>query len=461
MVIAMRKTLNILGEIDVDVKVERNHFGFRLEDLFLMGARKNPKRAFLFVSKLLGKHIPINPKVGILTGKLLGLIIGEKLGNIQDENYDIVAEALKDDSKVDEAMNFCSSNNIYMKKPTLFVGFAETATALGNSVFSQFKGENVHYIHTTRDELEECSSAFDFEEEHSHATSHFCYPLKNNFLGDFQRLVLVDDEITTGKTALNLIRSINKNYPIREYIVATILDWRNDEHVLEYEKIQKELGIKITVVSLLKGQASCESSSIARGVEDYIYNEESQKNICEEFYEDGTLKDTVKLNETNKVDMVVRNHLFKAEGICNFTRILSNNYKKSYNYLKFSGRFGNGDLELNEQQDVTKNLVEKLKPLEKNTLVLGTEEFMYMPMYMATFIDNAKYQSTTRSPVYVGNYDDYAIKYAIKFKNPFDKDVANYVYNVGPNMYSQVVFVLKSSLFKIESSKIINLLNCV
>ncbi len=34
-----------------------------LDDLFDIAERRNPKRAFLFVSKVLGRHIPVPPSV--------------------------------------------------------------------------------------------------------------------------------------------------------------------------------------------------------------------------------------------------------------------------------------------------------------------------------------------------------------------------------------------------------------
>ena len=39
-------------------------------------------------------------------------------------------------------------------------------------------------------------------------------------------VVLVDDEITTGKTALNIIRQIQERFPKKEYVLASLLDWQ-------------------------------------------------------------------------------------------------------------------------------------------------------------------------------------------------------------------------------------------
>lgn len=456
----MKKTLSILDKIAVDIQISENIFNLELKDLFLMAARKNPKRAFLFVSKLLGKHIPVNPKQAILTGRLIGLMIGEKIGAIKEVNYHIIAKALKDDNFSDEALVYADSKPISLTKPTLFVGFAETATALGNSVFAQFKGDNICYIHTTRDELLECSSAFNFEEEHSHAVSHFCYPLKEEFLSEFERIVLVDDEITTGKTALNLIEAINNKYPKKEYIIASILDWRSEEYIKRYKELEEKLGVEINVVSLMNGQATCNSPSIE---EMDIHYENSChkkiKHIHQEFYQVNfpAIKAEKSFTEINNEEVIVRNYFFKIGNFREFTRILCSGEKKTYSYLDFSGRFGVAYNELKEIENILSNLVNTMKPFDEKVLVLGTEEFMYIPMAMASLIEGAKYQSTTRSPIYVGKQEEYAIKFAAKFNNPFDKGIINYVYNIGQNMYKEILFVTEREIDGESKNELINL----
>ena len=43
------------GTLHLDI----DHADLPPDDLFALGARDNPRRAFLFVSKVLGKHIPV------------------------------------------------------------------------------------------------------------------------------------------------------------------------------------------------------------------------------------------------------------------------------------------------------------------------------------------------------------------------------------------------------------------
>ena len=53
-----QKTLSC-GRIEVSSEVT----DYPLTDLFDIAERRNPKRAFLFVSKVLGRHIPVSPQV--------------------------------------------------------------------------------------------------------------------------------------------------------------------------------------------------------------------------------------------------------------------------------------------------------------------------------------------------------------------------------------------------------------
>ncbi len=43
------------------IQVTRDQGDVSLNDLFDIAERRNPKRAFLFVSKVLGRHIPVPP----------------------------------------------------------------------------------------------------------------------------------------------------------------------------------------------------------------------------------------------------------------------------------------------------------------------------------------------------------------------------------------------------------------
>ena len=129
--------------------------------LFSTAWRKNKKRAFLFVSKLIGKHIAVNPNIPIITSSILAYLYANA---IENTNYEIekLIRAIENEENIEEAMHYIESNKTEVSKPTLFIGFAETATALGFGVFKNFSGESF-YIHSTREDIKEIEETVNFE----------------------------------------------------------------------------------------------------------------------------------------------------------------------------------------------------------------------------------------------------------------------------------------------------------
>jgi pyrimidine operon attenuation protein/uracil phosphoribosyltransferase len=143
-----------------------------LDSVLGYGARINNNRSFLFISKVLGKHIPVSPK---------------KLNSVHLKLSKLINPAIKDDN-------------------VLLIGLAETATGLGWGLFEQITSKSKIYIHTTRVLLEQ-GHLIEFEEVHSHATEQYLYaPKSKKFdLNKITHIIIVDDEITTGKTIESLI----------------------------------------------------------------------------------------------------------------------------------------------------------------------------------------------------------------------------------------------------------------
>jgi hypothetical protein len=147
-------------------------------------SRENSKRGFLLVSKILGRHLPVRPRV------------------LQE-----VAEIL--------ASNLLSLD---LPPPILFVAMAETATLLGSLIyeFSQKQGgKDLGFLQTSRypvGAVAICSS-----EPHSHAPIHYLHfpedeDIRRIFL-TAKTLVLIDDEITSGTTLQNLSQAYRKLNP--------------------------------------------------------------------------------------------------------------------------------------------------------------------------------------------------------------------------------------------------------
>jgi len=169
------------------------------ESLFGFAERRNPKRSFLFVSKVLGRHIPVTP-------------------DAMNATYDKLASMIPLD----------------LPGPVLVVGMAETAVGLGAGVhraYSRRRGlGDAVYIATTRHPMGTPILAR-FEEEHSHATGHIVHEPREPRLAEMVRgaraLILVDDEASTGKTFANLraaLAGAGLDHVART-VAVTLTDW--------------------------------------------------------------------------------------------------------------------------------------------------------------------------------------------------------------------------------------------
>ena len=191
------------------------------EDLFWLGARNNPRRAFLFLSRVLAKHLPVAPSVVQDCHERIAQRIGAQPG------------------------------------PVLFIGMAETATGLGQGVFEawqrQHPGIPALYLHTSRYRAVG-AQALAFEESHSHAPQVFLHvptdPLLHAQLVGARALVLVDDEISTGNTFVNLAQTCFGQAPgIEQVHVACITDFSGPARAT----LSARIGRPVTTGALLEG----------------------------------------------------------------------------------------------------------------------------------------------------------------------------------------------------------------
>lgn len=375
----MKNCLNFNCEIDII----DNPLNLELNDFLDVGIRNNSKRRFLFISKKLGKHLACKPSEMDDLGKLIATIYNEK--------------------------NKVISNGTV-------IAFAETGTAIGHSFFDYLCGE-YEFIHTTREQFDELEN-LEFLEEHSHATDQNLYfGMLNNFKsGD--EVILVDDEITTANTCMNIIRKIQSIYPKKKYTICSILNWVSDENLRKIVNLEEELGCKIEFVYLFKGN----------------FNFDINEDIISKYNDNYTITKSHAISN-DKVSLVV-NHI----------NVDLEDYIGNKKYVKYSGRFGIDRKEQSRLKEVVKRESKKITMDNKESLknekilFLGTEEFMYIPMLFAKEKENqydVYYHSTTRSPIINIEKNNYPIKSKFKLKSFYNREVQNYIYNIDKHNFSK------------------------
>ncbi|MGG0892586.1 phosphoribosyltransferase family protein [Cytobacillus horneckiae] len=418
-------TLDILNQMKVHIQINENPYGIDPARLFKMAARINKKRSFLFVSNVLGKHVPIQPQKGLAIGLILASRYMEAVHNKDTDRKELFIQSLlKDNVKLKD------SPFIDEEVHPVIIGFAETATALGHSFYQSF--HHADFFHTTRENIKGLPSIINFEEEHSHATSHRSY-VNEKLLNNQREIILVDDEITTGKTAINIIRSLHDKYPRQSYTVVSILDWRTMEHKHQFTSLEKELDITINNVSLLSGTIKVDGEPPVKNHHSSC-NEPATSQLIEEIFIES------------EFPHLLSNVKYSSESL----RGQENNIP----YLYETGRFG---LHSSENQMIHEKLTEIAATLKGRrnggkTLCLGTGEFMYVPMKLAAMMgDDVYYQSTTRSPIYIEDKAGYGARFGLSYPNPEDEEISHFVYNIPPDEYEDIFifferFISKRSL---------------
>ncbi|HES76529.1 MAG TPA: hypothetical protein ENO09_05910, partial [bacterium] len=169
-----------------------------LASLCHFGARNNPKRGFLFVSTVLGKHLPTQPA-----------------------------------RMLDVHQQLAGRIEATQGAPTLFIGMAETGIGFSYGVFDAWKhahpNDEALFIHSTRYPLDGLSLV-NFEESHCHAPNQYLHlPEQRDLLQRAQTLVMLDDEVSTGKTFNSLWHALRTHCPNVERIaIVTLTDFMDD-----------------------------------------------------------------------------------------------------------------------------------------------------------------------------------------------------------------------------------------
>ncbi|WP_267349479.1 phosphoribosyltransferase domain-containing protein [Sphingomonas sp. GM_Shp_2] len=187
-------------------------------------ARRNPRRGFLVVSKVLGRHWPARPgemraAVRALAARLPGDLAG----------------------------------------PIVVMGLAETAVCLGQTLHEEMARGDALFLHSTRQRIDHPLLAR-FEEPHSHASAHLVYePVEPGFEAP-RTLVLVDDEVSTGTTLTNLARVLVARWPsVERIVVATLTDWSGGGWLAAMPR-------PATIASLLQGRLDWTPGGVAEDV---------------------------------------------------------------------------------------------------------------------------------------------------------------------------------------------------
>ncbi|MFG2380815.1 phosphoribosyltransferase [Streptomyces avermitilis] len=397
----------------------------QLSELLGLALRRNPKRAHLLVSNVLGKHVPQSPSVVYGYGVALGRRVRELLG-------------------ADEA------------RTAVVLGYAETATGLGHSVAD---GVGLApYLHSTRRPVAGVARAGGFEESHSHATSHLLLPEDPALLASDGPLVLVDDEFSTGNTVLNTIRDLHERYPRGRYVVVALVDMRSPADLGRLEEFAREIGARVDLVTAASGTVKLPEGVLEKGQE-LVARHETAVPAEPAPYDSGRVT-RVTLGWPRGLPDGGR-HGFTPEHRARLDRALpamAARLAEAISGEAIPGEAIPGEAIPGEAipgEAISGEAIsgEAIPDGTRRILVLGFEELMYAPLRLAQELEqvvdgDVRYSTTTRSPVLAVDDPGYAIRSRIVFPahdDPDDGPGERYAYNVAGAGFDAVVAVVDSA----------------
>ncbi|MEU8700442.1 phosphoribosyltransferase [Streptomyces sp. NPDC048680] len=405
-----------------------------LRELLGLALRRNPKRAHLLVSHVLGKHVPQYPSVVYGAGFELGRRVRELLGEAGTRR-------------------------------AVVLGYAETATGLGHAVADGLGA--APYLHSTRRPVEGVARAGGFEESHSHATSHLLLPEDPDLLagdagdaGDAADagetggagethasdavLVLVDDEFSTGNTVLNTIRALHERYPRNRYVIVALVDMRSPDDRGRLAEFAAEIGARIDLVARNSGTVRLPDGVLEKGQALVAAQEAAQAT-------------TVGAGSSPHPHArpCARVELGWPVGVPDggrhgFTPAHRDRLEAALPAMADRIVAALGEGARSEDAALPDGA---LDDRARRVLVLGFEELMYAPLRLATALEDrigaeVRYSTTTRSPVLAVDDPGYAIRTRLVFPahdDPADGPGDRYAYNVAGAGFDAIVAVVDST----------------
>ncbi|MFD5424480.1 phosphoribosyltransferase [Streptomyces sp. NPDC127084] len=389
-----------------------------LRDVLGLALRRNPKRAHLLVSQVLGKHVPQSPAIVYGHGYALGARVRELLGD-------------------EEAAR------------SLVLGYAETATGLGHAVADGLA--LAPYLHSTRRPVAGVARAGGFEESHSHATSHLLLPEDPALLAGAGPLVLVDDEFSTGNTVLNTIGDLHERHPRTRYVVVALVDMRSAADTRRLEDFGARVGARIDVVAMAKGTVRLPDDVLERG-QALVAEYESAGNEPAAYAPDP-------YHPVSYDPDAYQPAPYDPAAVRVPSRPCTRVDLGWPAAVPDGGRHGFTQAHRAALEPalpaMAARIADALGPAASRgrVLVLGCEELMYAPLRLAQALEKrgggeVRYSTTTRSPVLALDDPGYAIRSRLVFPahdEPADGPGERYAYNVAGGGFDAVVAVVDSA----------------
>lgn len=368
------------------------------DDLATLALRRNPKRAQLIISRVLAKHLPVSGRVArnAAHALLVAVLLEAKHGPLRGNHRTWLK---------------MSRTTMPSVGPATIIGLAETATGLAGCVADFLPGCNL--LTTTRDQSDHPAVWLRFEEPHSHAPSHLVLSSAQDLLSEPQTVFIIDDEISSGHTAANLIRALSREFPTNQYAVGSLVDASVTQGGVTQSLTNDERWFPL-------GRLAKVHLTVHQDLPEWIYQSQGQFD----------------------------------KALAAPTDDMASKASKWVDLGRFPGtvpdmRYGVRDWRA-DRCEALLNHVGRLATCNQwsDLLVLGAEEWMHLPIRIAASLE-ADVQSSSRSPIVIWNREGYPIRSGFTFPSLFDPHNDSYLYrsvNTSEPTYGDVLVVLPDDL---------------
>ena len=395
-----------------------NEVGYQLEDLLGFAQRINPKRAFLFVSKMLGRHIPIAPNTMRCAFTDLATLVPSDL-----------------------------------PEPILVIGMAETAVGLSAGVHQALQtrypkalllnstrhaqhddhSDNKHndhdhdhdHDHSDHDDNNQ-TLLTTFSEDHSHASQHLIYQSSNSVtqaqLLASKTLIMVDDEASTGNTCINVVSALRNAglTQLEQVHLTTLVDWSLGQAGMD-ELLSKHLpDIGFHRHHLLSGAWQWTDAPNPEPI--------TMPSV------DTTAAGSQPILPTGNWGRFPT--LDSTDGLEDYLA----QFQQKFVHFSQKPSFDKADL-------------------PQKILVLGSNEFVWLPFLLAEWLEaqtqesdietvsTVKFSALTRSPIALGG----AITTMLSFTDNYGLGMTNFVYNVEPSDWDLIVLCVETPADSVDT----------
>ncbi len=365
---------------------------YQLEDLLGFAQRINPKRAFLFVSKVLGRHIPVAPSI------------------MRGAFTDLAASVPSD-----------------LPEPILVIGMAETAVGLSAGVHQALRARYPKALllnstrHAQHDALNNSRNTnvllTTFSEDHSHASQHLIYQSSDRItqaqLIASKTVVMVDDEASTGNTCINVVNALRNAglSQLEQVHLTTLVDWSLAQVGADDVMAKRLPNIDFHRHHLLSGAWQWTDAPNPEPIAmPSVGTTEAGSHI---------LGDTGNWGRFPTLD--------STDGFDNYLA----NFQKAFTVFHKQTSFDEAQL-------------------PPRILVLGSNEFVWLPFLLAEWLEQntnvddtcytVNFSALTRSPIALGG----AINTMLSFTDNYGLGMTNFAYNVNPKDWDLIVLCVET-----------------